>query len=131
MILIFALVFSVVFAQNSTAGNQTIPRNSTIVNNTIITNTTIANNTIPNNSTTNRTVVIPPVLNLNGNCFACVSRGNKYCDRDNICYPQNTTQNCTSGKFLDLESGCPIRNYCNLTTIPTRGVLMLEDLKQP
>ena len=124
--LIFALVFSVVFAQNSTAGNQTIPAtNGTINNNTIIANNTMTNNTIANNTkanititnitTTNQTVVPPPPPSLNGNCFACVSRGNKYCDRDNICYPQNTTQNCTSGKFLDLESGCPIRNYCNLT----------------
>ena len=114
MMLIFALVFSVVFAQNSTAGNQTIPGDGTVANNTLANNTT-ANITITNITITNQTVVPPPAPSLNGNCFACVSRGNKYCDRDNICYPQNTTQNCTSGKFLDLESGCPIRNFCNLT----------------
>ena len=84
--LIFALVFSVVFAQNSTAGNQTIPGDGTVANNTLANNTT-ANITITNITITNQTVVPPPAPSLNGNCFACVSRGNKYCDRDNICYP--------------------------------------------
>ena len=42
----------------------------------------------------------------------------------------NTTQNCTRGKYLDLESGCPIQNYCNMTEITARGVILLEDLSR-
>lgn len=115
--------------------NNTIPTNNTQPSNTtVITNTT--NNTIPTNTTQNSTnsnttqpVIIPPYVAFNGNCFACVNKGFKYCDRDLLCYPLNTTSNCTKGTFLDANSGCPIKNFCNLTETSYRGVILLDDLK--
>lgn len=118
--------------------NQTIPTNRTQPSNTtVITNTTnTTNNTIPTNTTQNSTtpnntqpVIIPPYVAYNGNCFACVNKGFKYCDRDLLCYPLNTTSNCTKGTFLDANSGCPIKNFCNLTETSYRGVILLDDIK--
>jgi hypothetical protein len=116
--------------QNNTSGNSTLPNNTAPTNRTQPGNTTIPTNNTQNATNNTQPVISPPYVAFNGNCFACVNRGYKYCDRDLLCYPQNSTDNCTKGTFLDANSGCPIKNFCNLTETSFRGVLMLEDLKQ-
>ena len=55
------------------------------------------------------------VAQYNGNCFACVNRGFKYCETRQECFGNVTSLNCTNGRILDMDSGCPILNYCNTT----------------
>lgn len=57
------------------------------------------------------------VAQYNGNCFACVNRGFMYCESTQGCYANLTSQTCTTGRILDIDSGCPILDYCNTTLI--------------
>ena len=77
----------------------------------------------------NQTAQPVAIAQYDGNCFACVNRGFMYCESRQECWGNLTSQNCTTGRILDMESGCPILNYCNTTIIETRGVITLENLK--